>query len=101
MDGCSRRQIRSEHVVYRPVGKQAAEHDFPVSAVRCEDIQIGWILAEADEVPGGVAGLRDLSSWRNVIGRNVIAQHEDRVSDIRAEARLRTGGCEWRAADVG
>ena len=101
VDGRAGRRRGVKLVPRCAVHEQAAQHDFPVAATRREHVEVAAILAARHEVVGGVAARRDLPGRRDVIGRDVVAEHDQRMGHVTAEARLRPGRRERRAADVG
>jgi hypothetical protein len=72
------------------VGEGAAHHHFVVAAARAVRIEVLPLHAMRDEPLACRAGPRDVARRRDVIGRDRVAEHGER---LRAGDLLHPGGC--------
>ena len=79
---------------------KAAHHGFPVAAAGGEDVEIARVLAALDQAGRGLALGPDRAGGRDVVGGDVVAEHQQRVGDELAGPAARDGMRERRAAQV-
>jgi NADH:flavin oxidoreductase / NADH oxidase family len=65
------------------------------------DVEVGRILAVCDEPLACLAPGRDLSGRRDVVRGDVVAEDEQRLRCVAAEARLSVHGSKWRPSKIG
>ena len=106
LDGPARRslrcaeRLRTERLVNRP-----AHHGLEVAAAGGEDVEVARVLAGCDQALAGLALGRDRAGGRDVVGGDVVAQHDERLglelldpARARRAAPRRAGGADRSSA---
>src|SRR5690606_20901297 len=75
------------------IGKEPAYHDFEVAPPRRVDVEIFRIFAPLDQVTSCLAPCRNSACRRNLVGRNIVAKHQHRMTckALQRLARLERG----------
>src|SRR5712671_1608922 len=100
-DGESRRNVRLQQIADALVGEHAAQHDLPVAAPCCKDVEVPAIRTVLDQPIGCIAIRQDLTGWRNMVRRDVVAEYGEWIRRVGPKPRGAGKTCEWRTPDVG
>ena len=96
---------RRQEISKADVGERPSHHDFVVAAAAAVAVEVTWRDAVVLQVLRGGAVERDRAGWRNVVGRDRIAEQAEHTCAFDVRGRRRLTGFdtleERRKADVG
>ena len=85
-----RRAAARSRLTQRLVVEGGAQHHLPIAAPRGEDVEVVAVVAARDQEVGDQAVGRDRAGRRDVVGGDVVAEHQQRMRGVAAELRCRS-----------